>query len=323
MSQSRLLSQRPLDVGNWRAFHAVAKELSFRIAAEQLSLTQSAVSRQVRAIENELGMPLFVRTTRKVELTIAGSSLVPTVARMLQGLDQAVVQLRSQGTRQRISLTTFASFASLWLVPRLEDFQRRNAGIDIRISNQDGTIDLDGSDLDLALRYGPEQKALESYKLFDEEIIPLVSPSIAKRLGRDFGLKDLQNSAWIEDGEPVRQTTPWLSWEGWLNARNLNHLAPKSWIYLDYASQMIQSAVAGQGIVLARSPLVLSHIEQGLLLPVLKQERAKSPWSYWLVVKRGAIDRAEVVLFRNWLLEEARLTRQLQRKILGEVKKKK
>lgn len=314
-SHSRIFSERPVDVGNWRAFLAVAETLNFRAASERLALTQSAISRQVKALEDELGIALFVRSTRMVQLTPAGQSLVPVVARMLQSLDQTVGQIRSRGQRRRVSITSFASFASLWLLPRLEHFQRRYPDIDIRLSSQDETIDLDSSDLDLALRYGPPQKASNVFKLFDEEVLPVISSRLAAQLGRGFQTQDLLKMAWIEDSVPSRVSQNWLSWRAWLEAHRLNHLSPKSWLYMDFASQMIQSAVAGQGVALGRSPLVLGHIQQGLLEPVLLENQLKSPWSYWLVLRETVVDREEVALFKEWLLEEAKLTRQSLRRL--------
>ena len=137
------LRRRPLGVGPLRAFEAVARLSSFRAAGDELHLTQPAISRQIRSLEDELGTRLFLRGTRHVELTSAGAALLRSVDPWLARLDASVQQIRNLGARQRITVTTFASFASLWLLPRLQDFQRQHPGVDIRISAQDAMADFD------------------------------------------------------------------------------------------------------------------------------------------------------------------------------------
>ena len=153
---------RPLSVGPIRAFEAVARLLSFRGAAEELHLTQSAVSRQISSLEAEVGASLFLRGTRHVELTADGAVLLRAVAPALDRLDASVRQIRVGRGRNVVSVTTFASFSSLWLIPRLEAFQRSHADIDIRVSASDKLVDLDEPDLDLALRTCPSSGLLRA-----------------------------------------------------------------------------------------------------------------------------------------------------------------
>src|SRR3954470_20303740 len=151
--------QRPLAIGPLRAFGAVARLLSFRAAADELYLTQSAVSRQIAALESELGAPLFMRGTRHVEITSDGATLLRAVAPALDRLDATVRQIRVGRGRNVVSVTTFASFSSLWLIPRLEAFQRSHADIDIRVSATDRVVGIDEPDLDLALRQCVPERA--------------------------------------------------------------------------------------------------------------------------------------------------------------------
>ena len=116
---------RPLSVGHLRAFEAVARHLNFRAAAEELSLTQSAVSRQIQSLEDEVGVPLFLRHTRAVELTSAGNQLLRAAVPALERLDSTVRQIRQSAGRKSVAISTWASFASMWLIPRLEAFQAR------------------------------------------------------------------------------------------------------------------------------------------------------------------------------------------------------
>ena len=123
-SSVTLLRTRPVAAGHWRAFLAVARHLNFRAAAEELALTQSAVSRQIQALEDEVGLPLFLRHTRAVELTGAGAQLQRTVAPALERIDAAVRLVRQTAGRKSVAIATWASFASTWLIPRMEAFQR-------------------------------------------------------------------------------------------------------------------------------------------------------------------------------------------------------
>ena len=176
-------SRRPLSLGNLRAFEAVARRLSFNAAAEELHVTQSAVSRQIKGLEEELGAPLFQRGTRHVHLAPDGALLLRAVEPWLAKLDGAVRQVRRARTRPRIGITTFASFGSLWLLPRIEAFQREHPDIDIRVSAADAIADLDDPELDLALRYCSRERAPDAaLHLFSETLTPVVSRALAEQI---------------------------------------------------------------------------------------------------------------------------------------------
>ena len=147
------LRSRPISVGQLRALEAVARHLNFRAAAEELALTQSAVSRQIQGLEDDVGVTLFLRHTRAVELTSAGAQLLRAVLPSLERIDSAVRMIRQSAGRKSVAISTWASFASMWLIPRLEDFQREHPDIDIRIDATDTPVDLETTDVDLALRY--------------------------------------------------------------------------------------------------------------------------------------------------------------------------
>ena len=171
------LRTRPVAVGHWRAFLAVARHLNFRAAAEELALTQSAVSRQIQALEDEVGVPLFLRHTRAVELTGAGGQLQRAVAPALERMDAAVRLVRQTAGRKSVAITTWASFASMWLIPRMEEFQRDNPDIDIRMDASDAMVDLETADVDLALRSAvPGSQPAGAERLFGEQLAVVASP---------------------------------------------------------------------------------------------------------------------------------------------------
>ncbi len=306
-------SRRPLSLTNLRAFEAVARTLNFGVAAEELHVTQSAVSRQIKGLEGELGAQLFVRGTRHVQITPDGQSLLRAVEPLLAKLDTSVQHIRRSRSRQRVSVTTFASFGSLWLLPRIEAFQRNHPDIDIRVSAHDALEDLDDPELDLALRYmSPTQVQAGAIHLFDETLTPAVSRSLWERIKAGAAPplaqpSDLAKHTLLEEDDD-RASTEFLSWRHWLACHAA--LEPQRWLYLNFTYQQVQAALAGHGVALARVPLVFEALQRGELVePFGEAGRIKSPFSYWMLIARGSLARPEVTQFSAWVEAEAAATR--------------
>lgn len=301
---------RPLAIGPLRAFEAVARLLSFRAAAEELHLTQPAVSRQIKGLEDELGAPLFVRGTRHVELTGAGAQLLRAVLPLLTQLDATVRALRSAQGRQPVAVTTFASFASLWLLPRLQGFQAVHPASDIRISANDNLADFDDPEIDLALRYcHPDDAPAGAVQLFGEVLTPVASPALLRRhpLRKPA---DLAAHTLLEEDDR-KTSAQYVSWRHWLKLNGAPRLEPRGWIYLNFTYQQIQAALAGQGVALARLALVREPLERGELVePFGPAARAHSPYAYWLLRWPARRERPVLAAFETWLLEQAAATRQ-------------
>lgn len=302
---------RPVGLGHWRAFLAVAEHRNFRAAAESLSLTQSAVSRQIQALEDDVGLALFLRHTRAVELTGAGAQLLGSCANAIERIDAAVRQVRQSAGRKSVAISTWASFASMWLIPRMEDFQREHPDIDIRIDASDLTIDLDTSDVDLALRYGRPGHRMEGGKrLFGEQLAVVASPWLLKASGTPQTPADLARFTLIEAGDMHRSANlEWLSWRRWFDAQACSQILPKRWLYFNYANQIVQAALAGQGLALARMPLIADALASGDLIEVMPGHRLDSPLAYWLLIGPRSGQRPEIQAFCAWLALEAESTR--------------
>ncbi len=302
---------RPVSAGYLRAFESVAKHLNFRVASEELSLTQSAVSRQIQSLEDEVGMPLFLRHTRAVELTSAGLQLLRAVRPSLERLDAAVRQVRRSAGRKMVSISTWASFSTMWLLPRLEDFQRDHPDIDIRIDATDVAVNLDTTDVDLVLRYAePSHVPPQAKRLFGEQLAVVASPWLLKSLPSIKSAADFAQVTLIEaDHDSRYQNIEMLSWQRWLEAQHLPQLEPKRWLYLNYAHQIVQAAMAGQGFALCRMPLVADHLARQDLVELLPSERLDTPLSYWLIVAQRSAQKPEVIAFCEWLMTQAAVTR--------------
>lgn len=304
-SQTHLRS-RPIQAGYLRAFEAVARHLNFRQAAEEMALTQSAVSRQIQSLEEEVGVPLFLRHTRAVELTSAGMQLLAAVSQALPRIDAAVRHIRQSAGRRHVSITTFASFASMWLIPKLEAFQRDHPDIDIRIEASDAALDLDVADIDVAVRYAPAARMPAGAKLlFGESVTPMASPWLLKSGPPMKAPRDLLSHTLIEAADAYTSHLEWLTWRRWMDANGLQGAQPKRWLSFNYAYQMVQAALSGQGIVLARPPLVAEALASGELVELFPDLRLHSPMDYWLLLAPRSTQRPEVRDFAAWLEAEA------------------
>ena len=305
------LRTRPVGAGHWRTFLAVARHLNFRAAADELALTQSAISRQIQALEDEVGVPLFLRHTRAVELTSAGAQLQRAVGPALERIDLAVRQVRHSAGRRSVTITTWASFASMWLIPRMEDFQRQHPGIDLRIDASDAAVDLETADVDLAIRYKlPSPAVPGAQRLFGEQLAVVASPWLLRNAPPLRTPQDLARCTLIEAGDAYRSAhLQWLSWRRWLDTQGCPKLEPVRWLYFNYAHQIVQAALAGQGLALARMPLVADALAAGDLVEVMPGRRLDSPLAYWLLVPPRSSGRPEVQAFAAWLLREAQRTR--------------
>jgi DNA-binding transcriptional LysR family regulator len=227
-------------------------------------------------------------------------------------VDGAVRTIRQSAGRKSVSISTWASFASMWLIPRLEAFQSEHPDIDIRIDATDTSVDLDTSDVDLALRYCVPTKApAHAHRLFGEQLTPVASPWLLKSGARLRSAKDLAQFALVEAGDAHRtQHMEWLTWQRWLAAQGLHRFEPKRWLYFNYAHQIAQAALTGQGVALARMPLVADSLANGDLVEVLPGTRLDSPLAYWLIVGPRNDNRPEIKAFCDWLLGQAQATRQ-------------
>jgi DNA-binding transcriptional LysR family regulator len=287
-----------------RGFEAAGRRLSFTLAAEELFVTQSALSRQVKALEDALGVALFERRHRALALTPAGAAFHRTVTEALRGLAAGAERLRAAERQPALTVSTTVSFAALWLIPRLPGFRAAHPAIDVYVSADDRLVDLARGDVDVAIRYLSDTSApREAKRLFGERMLPVASPRL------------------VRDGPPLRQPAdlaahvllhyddpgglmPWLNWQAWLTANGQPALKPAGSVKFSLYDQVIQATIAGQGVALGRVPLIAEHIADGrLVAPFAK--RYDSPRGYFAVVAPHAGAHHEAAVFVAWLRAEA------------------
>lgn len=287
-----------------RVFDAAARHLSFTRAAGELFITQSAVSKQVIALEAALATRLFDRRTRALVLTPDGERLARAVSRALAELRSVTSELRGGG-EPTLTLATTQAFASFWLIPRLEEFRRRQPGIDIRISADTRMVDLERGGFDCAVRYLQDSHApADAFRLFGDTVLPVVSPTWLRKSGQplakpaDLGRHVLLN---YEDDAKGR---PWLTWPVWLEMAGEANLRPAGSIGFNHFASAIQAAVDGQGVALATHGLVEELLRSGQLLAPLPQ-RFSTARSYYLVVPEAVRPNPAFAPFRSWLKDQA------------------
>jgi DNA-binding transcriptional LysR family regulator len=288
-----------------KGFDAAARHLSFTRAAEELFLTQSALSRQVQALEEALGVPLFVRRHRALALTAAGAAFHRDVAAALGALIAAADAARGVHRAPGLTLSTTVSFASLWVIPRLPAFRARHADVEVYVSADDRLVDLGRGDVDIAVRYLADANAPEGgIRLFGERMFPVVAPRLLEECGLRLGKpSDLARHVLLHLDDPEGRM-PWLDWSMWLTSNGLPGLKPAGSLRFKLYDQVIQATVGAQGVALGRVPLIAEYLRDGrLVAPFAK--RYESARGYYAVVAPHAADREDVAAFVGWLRDEA------------------
>lgn len=284
-----------------RGFVAVGRRMSITLAAQDLCLTQSAISRQVHALEDILGVKLFARGYRSIQFTAEGERLFRIADVSVQQLQDVFGSLDTRQQRRPVTITMSTGVAALWLLPRLSRLQARHPNIDVRVAATNKVLDLKAEGIDLAIRYGPQSSAPpDSPRLFGERLVPVCCPSSTP--ARLDSAEALRRSVLLEFDDPRR---PWLQWGDLLNGLGLAHVKPKAILRFNQYDQVIQAAVAGQGIALGRVALVESMLNDGRLvaLPVARRG-ARLDLAYWLV-QAAQDERPDVLAVMEWIRAEA------------------
>jgi LysR family transcriptional regulator, glycine cleavage system transcriptional activator len=301
----RMVSRLPsLDL--LRGFEAAARHLSFTKAAQELHITQSAVSRQIKTIEEQLGVTLFRRLNRALLLTEEGQALSRAVAAALGGIEQAVARLSTLTEDRPINVTTSVAFASLWLVPRLTRLRKAHPDIDVRLAANNDLLDLDRDRIDLAIRYcEPKAAPPGASLLMGEDVFPVASPSLARDRARPLARPaDLERHVLLHFDE-VRGDWPWLTWREWLPVLKVPELRAAGALHFSHYDQLVRAAIEGEGVALGRAPLVERYLKSGELIAPFR-DRVTVPRKYFVIVAPAAREQRRVKQFVEWLFAESR-----------------
>lgn len=283
-------------------FEAAARHLSFTRAGAERFVTQSAVSRQIKALEDQLGVALFRRRHRALELTDAGHQLHEACTDAFGRLREAIGRLRAQRERRVVTVTTTPGLASLWLIPRLARFLRAQPTLDVRLDTTFARRDLAREGIDLAIRYTTAAQA-QGTPLFGEEVMPVCSPTL---LASDRPLArpaDLANHTLLRLASDAGGNAM-LEFDPWLESMGVPGLQPAATLSFSQYDDVVRAAVHGQGVAMGRLPLVAELMRAGQLVAPFAGRMA-SPRGYFIVRAEGVVADAPVRDFERWLLEEA------------------
>lgn len=284
-------------------FEAAARHLSFTKAAAERFATQSAMSRRIKALEDDLGVALFRRRHRALVLTDEGQRLFETCTGLLAELRTTIARIRQPRQRDVLALTTTPGLASLWLIPRLPEFTRGHPGIDVRIDASFHRRDLRGEGIDLAIRYAPAG-SIEGTHLFGEMVQPVCSPAFLRESTHPLrSPDDLRHCSLLQMMLPPDTGMP-TDWDPWLKAVGLQDLQPATILSFNNYDEVIVAAVAGQGVALGRTPLIDRLLEEKKLVAPFEGLLA-SPRAYFLVTDSAARTKPAVRALENWLIEQA------------------
>lgn len=284
-----------------RAFEAAARHLSFTKAADELNVTQAAISHQIKGLEEWLGATLFQRGVRSLTLNEAGAAYLPSVKLAFDGLADATDRLFRRDDGGALTVSTMPSLAAKWLVLRLGRFQERRPDIDVRLQTSSALVDFARQDVDVAIRFGTGHwPGLRAERLMGEKIFPVCSPALL-RADRPLNVPDdLRHYPLLHDDYVI-------NWRMWLDAAGAQGVDVSRGPVFNDSALMLQAAVAGRGVALARNVLAADDMAAGRLVRLF-DVAAPGDWAYFVVAPSHYFQRAKVRAFRDWLFEEAAAT---------------
>jgi DNA-binding transcriptional LysR family regulator len=288
-----------------RGFRAAARHLSFTRAAQELFVTQSAISREIKTLEEQIGQPLFRRRHRALELTRAGKELYLAADSALAQLDAVADRLAGSG--RTLAVTTTNALASLWLAPRLPRFARLHPRISLRVVSSNEWADLERDQIDVALQVAiAGTEAPDGEHLLRCETFPMCAPSLAR--GRANPLRtpeDLARHVRL-DYETVRSGRWFSEWDFWFDATGVPIVGAASTLRFSQLEQLLPAAIAGDGVAMGATPHLAAHLADGRLCAPFGRAAVAHRADFFIVVRRDVRDDEGVAAFIAWLRGEAR-----------------
>ena len=306
-----------------RAFEAAARHLSFKKAAAELHVTAGAVSAQVKLLEEHLGVTLFRRLTRKLELTVEAQTMLPKVREGLDNLHEAVDRLRVRERTAALTVIAPPNFASRWLVPRLHGFTSANPLLELHVASRSAMIDgYENPDFPrlpearddaptVAVRFGgghyPDSRVDE---VFGVDYVPVCSPKLLKGRNALRTPDDLRHHTLLHD-DTITEGTARPSWADWLEAAGVRDIDVLRGPHFSDASLALEAAIEGLGVALAIKAVLCAEIEAGrLVIPF--DVALPGRWAYYFVAPESVADVPSVSSFRKWLLAEAAAAKRVE-----------
>lgn len=280
------------------SFEAAARHESFTKAAQELSLTQSAICRQIGSLEEFLNVELFRRSKRGVKLTEAGLSYSRRVAQQLDAVERDTLSVMGQQGANVIELALVPTFGTQWLLPRLKDFQQRHPEVTVNLTNRTRPFLFADTNFDAAIYFGDaDWSGTAAHRLMSENPLPVCSPAL-------MGNQQQLSAEQIADLPLLQQTTRPYAWRQWFNDRNLNVPRDMTGPRYELFSMLAQAAMHEMGIALIPPFLIQRELAEKRLV-VANPHALSSPKAYYLMIPERKVESASLRAFRDWLIEQA------------------
>jgi LysR family glycine cleavage system transcriptional activator len=292
------MSGRLPSLNGLRAFEAAARHLSFTLAAEELHVTQTAISHQIKRLEQELGLKLFIRQNRTLVLTVQAKDYLPGIRAAFNDLRLATDRLLRRDDDHVLTISTLASLAAKWLLPRMTAFQEAHPGIDVRITTSAALVDFRNGDVDAAIRYGRGQwPGLRADWMMADQVFPVCSPTLRDGPHPLKCPEDLAHHTLLHSGGAMDD-----DWRLWLTAAGLpTDLSRKPGLSFDLVFMAVQAAIDGLGVAMGRTSYVEADIAKGRLV-VPFEMTLPADAGFYLVSPADVREKPKLTVFRNWLL---------------------
>ena len=297
-------TQRLPSLNGLKVFWAAARHGSFAKAADELHVTPSAVSLQVRQLEDELGLKLFDRTARGLALTAPGQRVLPDVSSAFERLQQTFAALRDTDRASMLTVTAAPSFATKWLLPRLNRFLSAYPDIEVSLKATVELADFERSDADIGIRYGRgHYPGLVTELLMREMVFPICSPNLLANNDPAASTADFLATATLLHDDSTDQSEAFPGWKMWLRAGGIEGVDWRKGPHFDQSALAIEAAASGLGVALAPAVLVEQDLASGRLVRLDGAELSE-PFSYFLVYPADRGGSGSVKAFRDWLFTE-------------------
>lgn len=297
----------PVHLNALRAFEASARHQSFSAAAAELHVTPAAVGQLVRTLENWLGEPLFHRGTSgsaRLMPTAAAERALPDIRAGLDRLALGLERLREASMQGLLTITVSPAFAAKWLLPRIDGFQAHCPDTDVRLDTNLKAVDFAAQRIDIGVRYGTGHwPGLTAEKLMEEEVYPVCSAALLRQRGPLHAANELQHETLIHDLS-MDGHAGFPTWDGWLRQAGVHMTGGTRGLKINNSATVLQAAIEGQGIALARSVMAHDDLVSGRLVRLFPQIRHSSPLAYYIVYRSDCADLPRIRAFRDWLLRE-------------------
>jgi LysR family transcriptional regulator, glycine cleavage system transcriptional activator len=284
-----------------RVFEAAARHLSFTRAADELAVTPAAVGQHIRSLEDVLGVVLFKRSARALELTPEAARALPALRAGFENFEEAVRVMQSAQGSSVLTISVPPSFASKWLVPRLGNYSETRPHMQVRVLAQERTVDFTSENLDLAIRYGAgDYGEVHIEQLMAEDVAVMAAPGFAEQF-KSPG--DLREAVLIHDDSSIEDADV-PTWSQWLAAADVDRINVEQGLRFNLSSLVIEAAATGKGVALVKQTLASAEIASGRLVRLFNQSHA-AKFAYWMVAPEPQWRQKKVQEFVGWLRKEA------------------